>query len=89
MNIIVETTGGYASSFNGRIEIPNKTIETLADITRDILLNISHNKENFGDLIISIPSVYHAEMIMGCVVILITSSGMEQYLQTNKLKCGV
>ena len=42
MNIIGQTAGVYASSFNGEIEIPNKT---LANITRDILLNWSHKKE--------------------------------------------
>ena len=36
INIIVQTTGGYASSINGKIEIPNKT---LANITRALLLN--------------------------------------------------
>ena len=35
MNIIVHTTGGYASSLNGKNEIPNKT---LANITRALLL---------------------------------------------------
>ena len=42
MNIIVQTTGGDASSLNGKSESPNKT---LANITRDILLNSSHKKE--------------------------------------------
>ena len=36
MNIIVQTTGGDASSLNGKIEIPNKT---LANITIALLLN--------------------------------------------------
>ena len=42
MNIIVQTVGGYASSLNGKIESPNKT---LANIMRDFLLNSSHKKE--------------------------------------------
>ena len=42
MNIIVRTTGGDASSINGKILNPTKT---LANITRDILLNSSHKKE--------------------------------------------
>ena len=42
MNIVVKTTGGDASSLNGKTKIPNKT---LANITGDILLNSSHNKE--------------------------------------------
>ena len=42
MKIIVQTIGGYASSLNGEIEIPNKT---LANITRALLLKSSHKKE--------------------------------------------
>ena len=36
MNITVQTTGGDASSLNGKSESPNKT---LANITRALLLN--------------------------------------------------
>ena len=42
MNIIVQTTGGYASSINGKSEIPNKI---LANITRYILMKSSQKKE--------------------------------------------
>ena len=42
MNIIVQTTGGDASSLNGKSESLNKT---LANITRALLLNSSHKKE--------------------------------------------
>ena len=42
MNIIVRTTGGDASSLNGKIKSPNKT---LANIKRAIFLNSSHKKE--------------------------------------------
>ena len=42
MNMIVQTTGGYASPINGKSEIPNKT---LANITRALLLNSSKKKE--------------------------------------------
>ena len=42
MNIIVHTTGGYASSINGKSECPNKTLD---NITRALLLNSSHKKE--------------------------------------------
>ena len=42
MNIIVQTTGGDASSLNGKSESPNKT---LANITRSLLLNSIHKKE--------------------------------------------
>ena len=41
MNIIVKTTGGYASPLNDKRKPPNKT---LANITRAFLLNSSHNK---------------------------------------------
>ena len=42
MNIIVQTTGGDASSLNDKSESPNKT---LANIRRDLLLNSIHKKE--------------------------------------------
>ena len=42
MNIIVQTTGGYTSSLNGKSESPNKT---LANIKRSLLLKSSHKKE--------------------------------------------
>ena len=41
MNIIFQTTGGYASSLNSKSERPNKK---LANITKDLLLNSSHKK---------------------------------------------
>ena len=41
-NIIVHTTGGDASSCNGKIKSPNNT---LANITRALLLNSRHKKE--------------------------------------------
>ena len=41
MNIIVQNTGGDASSLNSKIESPNKK---LANITRALLLNSSHKK---------------------------------------------
>ena len=44
MNILVQTTGGDASSLNGKSESPNKTLD---NITRAIFLNSSHNKELF------------------------------------------
>ena len=42
MNIIVQNTGGYASSINGKIGSYNKT---LANITIALLLNSIHKKE--------------------------------------------
>ena len=44
MNIIVQTTGGDASSLNGKIESPNKT---LANITRALKLNSSHKGKSW------------------------------------------
>ena len=79
LDIIVQTIGRDASSLNGKGEIPNKT---LANITRDLLMKSSHKKELFV-LPISTPSVSPAEPRIFCVVMLLTSSGMEQYLHTN------
>ena len=42
MNIIVQTTGGYASSINVKSENPDRK---LSNITRDLLLKSIHNKE--------------------------------------------
>ena len=42
MNIIVHTTGGDASSLNGKSESPNKT---LANINRTLILKSIHKKE--------------------------------------------
>ena len=42
MNITVQTTGGYASSFNGKRETPNNK---QANITRGILLKSSNRQE--------------------------------------------
>ena len=41
MNIIVHTTGEYASSINGNSEIPNNT---LTNNMRALILNSGHNK---------------------------------------------
>ena len=41
MSIIVKTIGGDSSPLNGKSEVPNKT---LANLTRALLLNSSHNK---------------------------------------------
>ena len=43
MNIIVQTTGGDATSIDDKIEIPNNIH---ANITRALLLNSSHKKES-------------------------------------------
>ena len=41
MNILVQTTGGYVSSIDGKREIPNNK---LTNITRALLLDSSHKK---------------------------------------------
>ena len=43
MNIIVQTTGVYASSINGKSESHNNN--KLSNITKTLLLNSSQNKE--------------------------------------------
>ena len=57
MNTIVQTAGLYVSSINGKIEIHNKT---LANITRDIILNSSHNKELWC-------FAYHYDICLSCI----------------------
>ena len=42
MNIIVQTTGGDASSLNVKSKIPNNT---LVNITRALTMNSSHREE--------------------------------------------
>ena len=42
MNIIVQTTGEYSSSLNGKRKIPDKTPD---NITRSLLMNSIHKKE--------------------------------------------
>ena len=56
MNIIVQTTSGYASSLIGKSEIPNKT---LANITRGLLIKSSHKKVLFLIL-----SVFHMSLTL-------------------------
>ena len=85
MNIIVQNTGGDESSLNDKIKSTNKTFD---NITRDILLN-SSEKKNFCDLPISITYVSPVTLIIGCVVLFITSYCMEQDLNTNISKYGV
>ena len=85
MNIIFQTKIVDASSLNGKIESPNKT---LADITRALLLNSSHKKELWC-FYISMPYVSPAELRIDCVVVFLPSCGMEQDLHTNISKYGV
>ena len=73
MNIIVQTTGGDASSLNCKIESPNRT---LANVTRAILLKSSH-KKNSGVLYINIPYGSTAELKIDCVLMFLTLYGTE------------
>ena len=73
MNIIVQTTGGDASSLNGKSKSPNKT---LANITRALLLNQATRK-NSGFLHINIPYGSPAELKIDCVVMFPIFYGME------------
>ena len=84
MNIIVQTTGGHESSLNGKIKSTNKT---LANIKRALLMNSSLKKELWCfeyQYVILIP----AELRIFCVVMLLTSSGIEQELHINTSKYG-
>ena len=56
VNIIFQTTGGDASSLNGKSESPNKT---LANITRALILNSNHKKEIFF--------AYHYDIWISCL----------------------
>ena len=82
MNIIVQTTGGDASPLNGKSEIPNKT---LSNITISLLLN-SIQKKDFFALLISMIYGFTVKLIIYCVAMLFTYSGMEQDLHTNTSK---
>ena len=85
MNIIVQNTEVYESSINSKSESHNNT---LANITRALLLK-SSNKKTFGFFLISITYVSPAELRIDCVMVLLTSYGMEQDLLTNISKYGV
>ena len=85
MNSIVQTTGGYAYSLNGKSESPNKI---LANIKIALLLNSSH-KKNFVDLTISMSYGSPAKLRINCTVVLFTYSGTEQEPYTNTSTYGV
>ena len=86
MNIIVQTTGEDSYFFNGKSEIPNNN---LANITRALLLNSIQKKELWCVFPISMTYGYPDKLIIGCVVMFLTSSVMFQYLHTNTSKYGV
>ena len=85
MIIIVQTTDGNASSLNGKTEISNKILDS---IKIALLLNSIHKRE-FGALPISMPSGSLAELIIGCVVMFLTSYGMDQDLHIKTSTYGV
>ena len=85
MNIIVQTTCGYASSINGKSE---SLIRHLL-ISRDLFYWTQVTINNFGVFHISMPSGYPAEPIIYCVVMFLISYGMEQDLYTNISKYRV
>ena len=76
MHIIVQTTGGYASSLNDNSKIPDNTLD---NITRAL-------RKNFGDFPISIPSRSPAKVRIGCMVILLLSFVMYQDHHTHTSK---
>ena len=73
MNIIVQTTGGDASSLNGKSESPNNTLD---NITRAIFL-ISIHKKELWCLHINMPYGSPAELKIDCVEMFPTFYGME------------
>ena len=72
MNIIVHTTGGDASSLNGKSESPNKI---LANITRSLLLNSSHKKELWC-FAYQYSKWISRELKIDCLVMFLTFYGM-------------
>ena len=85
MNIISQTTGGYASSLNGKVKV---LIRPLL-VSQELLYWTQDTINNFGDFPIIMSYVSPAKLRIGCVVMFLTSSGMEQDLHTNTLKYGV
>ena len=82
MNIIVQTTGGYSSSLNGKSGIPNKT---LSDITRAIIMNSSHKKYLW--LFAYKYAIYlFLQTQNGLCGDILTSYGMDQDLHKNTSK---
>ena len=84
INIIVQTTGADASSLNGKIEIPNNTLD---NTIRDLLMNSSNNKELWFFayqysiwLYRQTDNRFHGDVI---------PSGMEQDIHTNTSKYGM
>ena len=85
MNIIVQTTGRYEYLLNDKSEIPNKTLDST---TRAILLKSIH-KNNYDTWPISMPFGYPTKLRIGCVVMFLNSSIMDQEHHTNTSKYGV
>ena len=85
MNIIVQTTCGYAYSLNGKIETPQ--INLL--ISQEIFYWNQVKINNFGDLPISMSYGSPSKPRIVWVVILMNYSSMYQYHHTNTQKYGV
>ena len=80
MNIILQTACVDASLLNGKSEIPNKT---LANIINSLLLN-SILQEVILVLTLSAPHMdFPAELIIGSVMIFLTSYEMDQQHNAN------
>ena len=79
INIIVHTTGGDASYINVKSGSPNKTLD---NIMRVLILN-KVTRNNFGVLPTIMPYDSTSKLGIYCVMIFLTSYGMEQYLHTN------
>ena len=58
-------------------------------ITEELFYETKVTRKNFGAFPIIIPSGSSAKLRIGCVVMFITSTGMDQDLHTNTSKYGV
>ena len=85
MNIIVQTTVGYASSLNGKSESPNKTLDNITSFFCWTQATIN----NFGVLHISMSYGYPAKLMIDCVVMFLTFYGIEQDLHIKISEYGV
>ena len=79
MNIIVQTTGGY--EFLSVVKL--KVLKRHLLISRDIFYLNQVTINNFGVLPINIPYGSPVELRIYCMVVFLTSYGMEQDLHKN------
>ena len=87
MNILVQTKGGYASSLNGKAKYQIRYL--LISQSQYLFYWIQVTINNYGALPISMLYVSPTEMIISCVVIFLTYSGIDQYLHINTSKYAV